>query len=241
MLKLCCSIAHHRALGMMPAARSRRSPSCSPCAHGGCGPPTLSTQRAVASATHGIALHCAGTGRLGCLSPWEVSCWVSENSRIRNVPSAWKLAAAALQRHVRALSALVSDPSAATDEASSLAHELTDRMQRLERTVQQSERARAAEAEAGALEKKLEERDAQMLFMLDQLRHTKAELDVAHKELGEDRDHLLKLQSRGWSIAHAMRSKNQPSSASNGAFAEWRVTTLCVKTIQQEQTGHGAL
>jgi chromosome segregation ATPase len=91
----------------------------------------------------------------------------------------------------------VSDPSAATDEASSLAHELTDRMQRLERTVQQSERARAAEAEAGALEKKLEERDAQMLFMLDQLRHTKAELDVAHKELGEDRDHLLKLQSRG--------------------------------------------
>jgi hypothetical protein len=56
MLKLCCSIAHHRALGMMPAARSRRSPSCSPCAHGGCGPPTLSTQRAVASAT--LASHC---------------------------------------------------------------------------------------------------------------------------------------------------------------------------------------
>ena len=56
MLKLCCSITHHRALGMMPAARSRRSPSCSPCAHGGCGPPTLSTQRAVASAT--LASHC---------------------------------------------------------------------------------------------------------------------------------------------------------------------------------------
>ena len=99
---------------------------------------------------------------------------------------------------MKALSALIADSaSAMTDEATTLARELTDRMQRLERIAQQSERARTAEADANALEKKMEERDAQMLFMLDQLRHTKAELDVAHRELGEDRDHLLKLQSGG--------------------------------------------